>query len=302
VSGAARRKGIPRRPPRRGSLPAAELLAEAADLAEGRSGRNGRSRPRAPFFVGVDLGTANVVLAVADRAGRPWQMRWRPGRVVRDGLVVDFVGAVDMLREMKSEAESALGFELPEAASGFPPGVPRVEIQAVGYVLQSAGFDCVRLIDEPSAANLVLGIRDGAIVDVGGGTTGVAVIRDGAVVRTADEATGGTHFTLVIAGGLGISFDEAEDLKLSPQEQPRLFSMVRPVMEKVGAIIARHLGEESVPAVHLVGGASAYHRMDQVLADYLRLPVFRAAHPMWVTPLGLAMAHAQVRRPADGRH
>ena len=49
---------------------------------------------------------------------------------------------------------------------------------------------CTGLVDEPSAANAVLGLRDGVVVDVGGGTTGIAVVRDGEVVHTADEATG----------------------------------------------------------------------------------------------------------------
>ena len=39
------------------------------------------------------------------------------------------------------------------------------------------GLEVVNVLDEPSAANLVLKIQDGAIVDVGGGTTGIAVIK-----------------------------------------------------------------------------------------------------------------------------
>jgi ethanolamine utilization protein EutJ len=100
---------------------------------------------------------------------------------------------------------------------------------------------CTTLVDEPTAANHVMGIQDGVIVDVGGGTTGIAVIENGKVVYTADEATGGTHFTLVIAGATGLSFEEAELLKKNPKEQTRLFPLVRPVMEKVGTIIEHHL-------------------------------------------------------------
>jgi ethanolamine utilization protein EutJ len=151
----------------------------------------------------------------------------------------------------------------------------------------------VRLIDEPSAANLVLGLRDGALVDVGGGTTGVAFVQDGEVVSTVDEATGGTHFTLVIAGALGVSLEEAEALKVDPTQQSRLLPLVRPVMEKVSSIVARHLGDRSVRAIHLVGGASAFQGMGEVIEERLGIPVQVSAHPMLITPLGLALAHRE---------
>lgn len=247
--------------------------------------------PEGDVSVGVDLGTANVVLTVLDSAGRPAAVHRRAAQVVRDGLVVDFVGASDIVRQLKAEAEAELGVSLHHAASGYPPGVPEVEVRAVAHVLGAAGLECLRLIDEPSAANLVLGIDDGALVDVGGGTTGVALVQAGEVVSTTDEATGGTHFTLVISGALEIPYDQAEALKLDPAEQPRLLPLVRPVMEKVAAIVARHLGNRSVPAIHLVGGASAFYRMGEVVQEVLGIPVRTAAQPLLVTPLGLALAH-----------
>lgn len=277
------------------SISPQSLLSAAAARLAGRE--NGRPLPEGGVSVGVDLGTANVVLTVLDSAGRPVAVLRRPAQVVRDGLVVDFVGATDIVRELKAEAEAALGLTLTAAASGYPPGVPEVEVRAVANVLAAAGLECVRLIDEPSAANLVLGLRDGALVDVGGGTTGVALVRQGEVVSTTDEATGGTHFTLVIAGALDVPFDQAEALKLDPDEQPGLFPLVRPVMEKVAAIVARHLGDRSVPAVHLVGGASAFHRMGEVIEEMLGIPVRTAAEPLLVTPLGLALAHRAAAEP-----
>jgi ethanolamine utilization protein EutJ len=47
--------------------------------------------------VGVDLGTAYTVLAVLDEEGTPIAGEYRFAQVVRDGLVVDFIGAVDIL-------------------------------------------------------------------------------------------------------------------------------------------------------------------------------------------------------------
>ncbi|MBP0576045.1 pilus assembly protein PilM, partial [Mycobacterium tuberculosis] len=76
------------------------------------------------------------------------------------------------------------------------------------------GFQVADVADEPSAAARVLGLVDGAVVDVGGGTTGISVLRNGEVVFTDDEATGGTHMTLVLAGAYGIPTDEAEAMEL----------------------------------------------------------------------------------------
>src|SRR5512141_1493922 len=179
--------------------------------------------------VGVDLGTAYTVLVVLDEQYKPIAGEYQFAQVTRDGLVVDFVGAVDLLKSMKARVEKRLGFQLTSGASGYPPGVPQAEVRATANVLYSAGLDCTGLIDEPTAANNVLKIRDGAIVDVGGGTTGIAIFKNGEVVYTADEATGGTHFSLVIAGSTGMSFEKAETLKKNPSEQTRLFPVIRPV-------------------------------------------------------------------------
>jgi ethanolamine utilization protein EutJ len=242
-----------------------------------------------PVRVGVDLGTAYTVLMVLDQNCQPLCGEYRFAQVVRDGLVVDFVGAVDLLKQMKTRVEKRLGFALESAASGYPPGVPQVEVRATANVLRAAGLECTGLVDEPTAANNVLNIRDGAIVDVGGGTTGIAVFKDGKVVYTADEPTGGTHFSLVIAGALNISFEDAEELKKQPAEQPRLFPLIRPVMEKVGSIVRRHIARRNVDAIYLVGGTCAYPGMDAVVAEYTGIKTLVPGNPLFITPLGIAM-------------
>jgi ethanolamine utilization protein EutJ len=239
--------------------------------------------------VGVDLGTAYTVLVVLDEHYKPIAGEYRFAQVTRDGLVVDFVGAVDLLRAMKSRVEKKLGFELTSGATGYPPGVPQVEVRATANVLYGAGLDCTGLIDEPTAANNVLQIRDGAIVDVGGGTTGIAIFRDGRVVYTADEPTGGTHFSLVIAGSTGMSFEEAEELKKDPNEQTRLFPVIRPVMEKVGSIINRHIDGHRVDRLYLVGGTCVYPGMDTVIEEVTGIKTVLPGNPLFVTPLGIAM-------------
>ena len=244
---------------------------------------------RGKVHVGVDLGTAYTVLMVLDENHQPIAGEYQFAQVTRDGLVVDFVGAVDLLRAMKARVEQKLGFTLTSAASAFPPGVPQAEVRATANVLYGAGLECTGLIDEPTAANNVLQIRDGAVVDVGGGTTGIAVFKDGQVVYTADEPTGGTHFSLVIAGATGSSFEEAEVLKTNPNEQTRLFPIIRPVMEKVASIVTRHIADYRVDKLYLVGGTCAYPGMDKVIEEYTGIETVLPGNPLFVTPLGIAM-------------
>ena len=246
--------------------------------------------PEGNLRVGVDLGTAYTVLVVLDEAGNPLAGEYQFAQVVRDGLVVDFFGAVNLLKTLKDKAERRIGRLLTRAASGYPPGVPRAEVRATTHVVEAAGMVCERLVAEPEAANQVLGIHNGVVVDVGGGTTGIAVLENGKVVYTADEATGGTHFSLVIAGATGLSFDQAEVLKKTTSEQAGLFPLVRPVMEKVGTIIMRHLRGSAPESITLVGGTALFPGMAEVVQQVTGIPTRVPAHPMFITPLGIALS------------
>ena len=261
-----------------------------------------RSAPQGPLRVGVDLGTAYLVLVVLDEHGNPLAGEFQFAQVVRDGLVVDYVGAVDLLSAMKARVEKRLGRQLTQAASAYPPGVPRAEVQATANVVEAASLRCLDLVDEPSAANALLGLQQGAVVDVGGGTTGIAIIEDGEVVYTADEATGGTHFSLVIAGAHEISFEEAEKMKMDPVQQQRLMPVVRPVIEKVASIAARHIAKyelqsgRAVEQLTLVGGTSAFLGMAEVVQEYTGIPTRVPEHPMFVTPIGIALNDRQAEK------
>jgi ethanolamine utilization protein EutJ len=251
--------------------------------------------PEGPLQVGVDLGTAYLVLVVLDQHQKPIAGEYQFAQVARDGLVVDFVGAVDRLTAMKRRVEERLGRELTHASSGYPPGVPKVEVRATANVVEAAGFHCTGLVDEPSAANALIGLQNGVIVDVGGGTTGLAILREGEVVYTADEPTGGTHFSLVIAGAHDISLEAAETMKIDPSQQARLFPIIRPVMEKVASIVNRHVeiyksrDGYTVDQVVLVGGTAQFPGIAAVIEEYTGIPTQVPDRPLFVTPLGIAM-------------
>lgn len=242
-----------------------------------------------PVHVGVDLGTAYTVLVVLDENYRPLSGRYQFAQIVRDGLVVDFIGAINLVRQMKAEIEADLGFALESAATSYPPGVPLAEVKATKNVIIGAGLECSHFVDEPTAANALLQVDNGAVVDIGGGTTGIAIIKEGQVIYTADEPTGGTHFSLVIAGAMDLSFEAAEALKKEPNRQQAIYPLVVPVMQKVGSIIARHIEPYDIDQIYLVGGTSSMVGIDEIVTEMTGLPAILPSHPMFVTPLGIAM-------------
>ncbi len=56
---------------------------------------------------------------------------------------------------------------------------------------------------------------------------------------SADEPTGGTHMTLVLAGALNKPFSEAEEIKKAKENEADVFTFVRPVAEKMADMVAR---------------------------------------------------------------
>ncbi len=239
--------------------------------------------------VGVDLGTAYTVIAVLDADKQPLAGAYQFAQIVKDGLVVDFHGAVDLLGQLKQQVEQQLGFELTSAAITYPPGVPQAEVRATRYVVEAVGFNCSQAVAEPTAANAVLQVQNGAVVDVGGGTTGLAIFKDGQVVYTADEATGGTHFSLVVAGALDMEFEAAEAYKRDEQNHAQLFPIIRPVMEKVATIVSRHVADYTVDTLYVVGGTACFTGINQVIEEVTGIKTYTPPHPLFVTPFGIAM-------------
>ncbi|MGO1385606.1 MAG: ethanolamine utilization protein EutJ [Arachnia sp.] len=252
-----------------------------------RTGRVGRSTGE--LRLGLDLGTANIVMSVVDERGEPVAGSWRQSGVVRDGVVVDWVGAVRAVKDLRATLESRLECRFASASVAIPPGIDRGTIKVFANVVEAAGLEMAETVDEPVAAARTLGVTDGAVIDIGHGTTGVSVLESGRVVVSEDEATGGHHMTLVVAGALDISYDEAEMLKRDPGEHSQIFGLIRPTLEKMASIAARVLAGRQVPSIHLVGGSSSYVGAAELFAEELGQPVTRPDEPLFVTPLGIAL-------------
>jgi ethanolamine utilization protein EutJ len=191
---------------------------------------------------------------------------------------------------MKSQIEEELDTELIYAAAAIPPGTGTLDGGAVKNVVQSAGFELTNLLDESTAANNLLNLQNGAVVDIGGGTTGISIFENGEVVYIADEPTGGTHFSLVISGAYQMEFEKADEYKRNPAHHRELLPVLKPVVEKVASIINYHIRGRDVNQIVLVGGTSCLTGIEEIVEKQTGIPTFKPKNPMFVTPLGIALS------------
>ncbi|MEO1543553.1 MAG: rod shape-determining protein [Pseudomonadota bacterium] len=168
----------------------------------------------ARFFsddIAIDLGTANTLVYVVDRGiiidepstvalrsingsreilavgKRAREMEGRTPenietlRPMRDGVIADFIATEEMLRQFIQRAKTSTGFRRPRILICVPAGATPVERRAVYETAVSAGSRRVLLIEEPVAAAIGAGMpverpMGSMVVDIGGGTTDIAVL------------------------------------------------------------------------------------------------------------------------------
>ncbi len=109
-------------------------------------------------------------------------------RPMRDGVIADFIATEEMLRQFIKRAKTMLGFRRPRILICVPAGATPVERRAVYETALSAGARKVYLLEEPVAAALGAGLpidepTGSMVVDIGGGTTDIAVLSLGGVVQ-----------------------------------------------------------------------------------------------------------------------
>lgn len=177
--------------------------------------------------IGIDLGTANIkiyikgkgmvahepsvvaidnssgkVIAVGARARR--MLGRTPGNIVairplRDGVIADYDVTEKMLRYFIEKSGGKKLFFKPRVMLCIPSGVTGVEERAVKQAALQAGASQVFMIEEPLAAALGAGLdiaQPGgiAVVDIGGGTTDIAVLSLGGIVLSRSLRVGGDKF------------------------------------------------------------------------------------------------------------
>jgi ethanolamine utilization protein EutJ len=238
--------------------------------------------------VGVDLGTAFIVLVVLDEENNPIACEKQSASVLRDGVVIDYSGALRIVRELKAKLESRLGCELINCAIAMPAGT-QGSARTHQYVAEGAGFEVVNILDEPTAANSIYQIQDGVVVDIGGGTTGLAIFREGNVVRIEDEPTGGTHLSLVLAGNYHITISEAELIKQDYSRHREILPIVKAVVEKMAYIINKYIDKQQTDTIYLCGGTCCLTGIEKIIENETGIHTVKPLNPFLVTPTGIAM-------------
>lgn len=241
------------------------------------------------LLCGVDLGTASIIMVVLDHNRNPVATEMQVCSVAKDGLVVDYIGAIEIVQCMKEKLEQRLGAELKWASIAVPSGTNTANCGTHKHIVEACGMEVTEVLDEPTAANAVLGISNGVVVDIGGGTTGLSVFQNGEVLYTADEATGGTHVSLVLMGRYKISFEEAETMKQDATKANLVRAAVLPVLEKMASIVKSQIEPFAVTEVWLVGGTACLQGIEDVFTRVLGVPTKCPEYPMMVTPLGIAL-------------
>lgn len=243
--------------------------------------------------VGVDLGTSSIVLTILDNNNKIIYGDFAYDNAVRDGIVVNFLDSVNILKELKEKAEKVLHTELLTAAGAIPPQTGEKSKKIVSNVIEEAGFKCTNVIDEPTAAAKFLGIENGTVVDIGGGTTGITIFKDKKIIKVLDKPTGGFHMTLVLGGRYHISNKEAEKLKRDHSKEKEVFPIIKPVVEKMGVILNSMRPLITSPII-VVGGATNFEQFDATFAKIVGQPIYKPKYPEFVTPLGIALFDTRI--------
>lgn len=181
---------------------------------------------REPSVVAVKAGT-NEVLAVGDDAKR--MLGRTPGNIVairplKDGVIADFQVTEAMLRHFIRKVNQRRRSNT-RVVIAVPSGITEVERRAVSESAEQAGAKWVHIVEEPMAAAIGVGLpvmdaSGNMIVDIGGGTTEVALISLGGIVYARSVRTAGDELDEAIVSYLKRNYNlmigerTAEDIKI----------------------------------------------------------------------------------------
>ncbi len=183
-----------------------------------------------PSIVAIDVATGKL-FALGDKARQMYGKTHDNIKVIRplrDGVIADFNAAELMIRGMIKmiPAKSKFGAQSMRMVVGIPSGSTEVEIRAVRDSSEHAGGREVYMIYEPMAAALGIGLdvlapEGNMVVDIGGGTTEIAVIALGGIVCNESMRIAGDEFTQDIQAymrhqhNIKIGEKTAEDIKMN---------------------------------------------------------------------------------------
>ena len=287
-----------------GRAPVAAVIGIAGELVKGATSTSTwrREEPRRPMD---EAELERLVTRAQETALREAEerIRWESGV---DRLDVRLVHAAIVEMRIDGYAVSnPIGFTGAHVELHlFNAFAPMVHLGALQSVATALGLDLLGVIAEPYAVATCLdpgelGDAGAVFVDIGGGTTDVALVRGGGVSGTKMLALGGRAFTKGIVERLGVSFGEAERVKLAveaadPTAADGLLEDARIWRDGVELMIGELAGGDLLPnRVLLCGGGADLPQIATVLGEdgwwqrlpFSRRPTVRALAPQEVVGL-----------------
>ena len=224
--------------------------------------------------IGMDLGTSNILISIKGKGiilnepsvvaidrknneivatgneakemiGRtPEQIR--AVRPMKDGVIADFTATQLLIKELITKACKRYNVGRPRVVVGVPSGITEVEERAVEEAVSQAGAREVYLIEEPMAAAIGAGLEvveptGNMIVDIGGGTTEVAVISLGGIVVSDSIKIAGDEIDEAIINYIKNNLNLAIGSALAEQVKIELGCATLPTTEKTMEIRGREL-------------------------------------------------------------
>ena len=287
--------------------------------------------------IGIDLGTASILVYIRGKGvvlkepsvvafdrdtnkikaiGEDARLMLgrTPGNIVavrplRQGVISDYTVTEKMMKYFIQKALGKRTFRKPRIAVCVPSGVTEVEKKAVEDATYQAGAREVSIIEEPIAAAIGAGIDiskpcGNMIVDIGGGTSDIAVISLGGTVVSASIKVAGDDFDEAIVrymrkkhnlliGVRGrnlvtglpktvkVSSEETEEALREPTAQ--IVEIIHSVLEKTPPELAADIADRGIV---LTGGGSLLRGLEELISDKTGINTMTAEDPMTAVAIG----------------
>lgn len=256
---------------------------------------------REPSVVAIRKDTGAVLAVGSDAKG---MIGRTPGNIVairpmKDGVIADFEVTQAMLKYFINKARNGSSFSKPRVVVGVPSGVTEVEKRAVIDAAIQAGAREAYLIEEPMAAAIGAGLpveeaTGSMVVDIGGGTTEIAVISLGGIVTSCSLRVAGDALDTAIIQyikrkySLMIGERTAEEIKMSIGN-----AMVSDDMEKDFEIRGRDLvsGLPKTLKIHAEEITEALKEPVKKIVDVVKVTLERTPPELAADILDLSLIH-----------
>ena len=209
-------------------MPTQVIMGIAGELVKGNTTTIKYTRPNPKSNINIDE-LKEIISRIQHRSfDRARQiLSWETGHAEVDVKLVN--AAVVDVKIDGHKVTNPLGFQGREVQVGvFNAFAPIVHLGAIQTIAEELGLDLLGVVADPYALAKSIGPKESTefsaiFVDIGGGTTDIAVVRQGGVEGTKMFALGGRSFTKRVATVMGVNFEEAEDIKIkySHNELPK---------------------------------------------------------------------------------